>query len=65
VYEFDRAWLGMPPAFATMMQSTKGVEPQSLQVDVDAVLAQSSRTLFNWIGTAASPLTRDRVTARA
>jgi hypothetical protein len=33
-------------------------------VDVDTILAQSSRTLFGWIGQAASPLTRQRI-ARA
>lgn len=68
VYELDRAWLGAPQAFKSLVSKTKDVEPSSMSMttlDVDGLLAASSRTLAGWIGTAASPLTRDRVGVRA
>jgi sugar phosphate isomerase/epimerase len=68
VYEFDRAWLAAPKNVARLLTSTKDVTASDLgagsTVDVDTILAQSSRTLFGWIGQAASPLTRQRI-ARA
>jgi sugar phosphate isomerase/epimerase len=69
VYEYDRAWLSAPANIAKVLTSTKDVTASELGAgtstsDVDSILAQSSRTLFGWIGQAASPLTRERI-ARA